>query len=134
MLAHPRCACTRASIGELARLVAATGDAMAVHVIFVRPEGVPSDWERTDTWRAAEEIPGVQVWADEAGDEARRFGGVTSGQALLFDREGALVFAGGITPARGHHGDSVGRSVVLAAVHGTRPERTASAVFGCPIF
>ena len=133
MLAHPRCACTRASIAELRRLLSTAGD-VAAHVVFVRPEGMPADWERSGTWASASEIRGVRVWADPNGVEAERFGGVTSGTVLLYDRAGALRFSGGITPARGHQGDSAGRRALLAALRNTQTPRAQSAVFGCPIF
>ncbi|MBL8975876.1 MAG: hypothetical protein JNK56_35060, partial [Myxococcales bacterium] len=37
MLAHPRCPCTRASIGELARLMADAHGLVDAHVLVVRP-------------------------------------------------------------------------------------------------
>ena len=56
----------------------------------------------------------------------------TSGHALLFDRDGRLLFRGGITPARGHEGDNFGASAIAARLAG-RPARAEAPVFGCPI-
>ena len=38
------------------------------------------------------------------------------GHVLLYDKNGALVFSGGVTPARGHEGDSIGNSMILAII------------------
>jgi hypothetical protein len=39
MLAHPRCACTRASLGELARLMSRLEGRVQATVVFLRPPG-----------------------------------------------------------------------------------------------
>jgi hypothetical protein len=39
MLAHPRSPCTRASIRELARLMAQCKDDLSAYVLFYKPEG-----------------------------------------------------------------------------------------------
>ena len=57
---------------------------------------------------------------------------MTSGHALLFDRDGHLLFSGGITPARGHEGDNFGASAIAARLAG-RPAPAETPVFGCPI-
>jgi hypothetical protein len=133
MVAHPRCACTRASVGELAGLMQRLRGRMSAHVLFVRPAGVPAGWEETDTWRAARRIPGVAVWKDEGGVEAARFAARTSGQVLLYDPAGRLVFSGGITPIRGHLGESVGQKRIVSLVTTGRAESATSRVFGCAL-
>ena len=145
LLAHPRCPCTRASIGELALLMArCRGDGrshgtaprprLTAYVLFVRPAGFPRGWERTDLWRSAAAIPGVRVLCDNGGTEARRFGAATSGQTLLYDAAGRLLFRGGITGSRGHAGDNAGRSAIVALLTQGTSERTQTFVFGCPLF
>lgn len=74
MLAHPRCPCTRASIGELAELMERVGDRLSAKVLFVAPEGVDQAWTHTDLWRSAAAIPGVELIRDDRGAEAHRFG------------------------------------------------------------
>src|SRR5262245_53453004 len=76
VFAHPRCPCTRATLGELAELTARCRDRVQVRVVLFKPADVPDDWVHTDQWRSASEIPGVQVLCDEAGAEAERFGAV----------------------------------------------------------
>src|SRR5262245_22906960 len=53
MLAHPRCDCTRASLTELAELMARVVRRPKAFVVFVKPSGVVQDWEHTDLWRMA---------------------------------------------------------------------------------
>ena len=134
MLAHPRCDCTRASIGELAELLARAPRRPRTFVVFIRPGGVEAAWEKSGTFDQATRIPGVTVIRDDNGDEARRFGVSTSGQTLLYDEDGQLVYAGGITGARGKPGRNTGRSTVLELLAGAHPTRATTQVFGCSLF
>ena len=134
MFAHPRCPCTRASLGELERLMARCQGQISAHVFFLKPAGLAEDWVKTDLWRKASAIPGVSVHGDDAGLEARRFHAQTSGQTLLYGQNGLLMFEGGITISRGHSGDNPGRSVLTGLAHGVRSSRTKTPVFGCPLF
>ena len=133
MIAHPKCACTRASIGELAVLMTHCGDQVSASVLFVRPPGTSHEWNETDLRRSAEAIPGVRVLTDEGEREATLFGALTSGQVLLYDGAGRLRFSGGITDGRGHAGDNPGRAAVEQLLHG-RPGASTSPVFGCYLF
>ena len=134
MLAHPRCDCTRASLGELAELMARAAERPRAYVLFIRPAGVNDAWEKTSLWKSAGDIPGVTVLSNDDGREARRFGVATSGQTLLYASTGTLLFAGGTTGARGHPGDNAGRATILDLLEGNRPPQTASPVFGCDLF
>jgi hypothetical protein len=133
LMAHPRCPCTRASIEELDRLMARVEGRIAANVLFVTPADAPEGWERTDLWRSAAAIPGVEVLRDEDGAEARRFRAPTSGQVILYDASGRLRFSGGITAARGHAGDNLGVSTIVALVEGDSSTATATPVFGCSL-
>jgi hypothetical protein len=133
-LAHPRCDCTRASVGELAQILAHAAKAPKVYVLVLRPAGFADGWEKTDIWHSAAALPNVTVLRDDDGVEARRFGVETSGQTLLYDRTGSLVFSGGITGARGHAGDNAGESALVALLTGGTADRHAASVFGCSLF
>jgi hypothetical protein len=133
VFAHPRCPCTRASIEELDRLLASVATPPRVHVLFTKPDGTEPAWEPTDLWQRTAAIPGVSVARDDGGREARRFGAATSGQVLLYDVAGALRFAGGITPSRGHVGDSTGRSVLQELLASRDVAQDEAAVFGCAL-
>jgi hypothetical protein len=133
MLAHPHCPCTRASIGELARLMTQAQDRVTAYVLFLKPAGASDDWEKTDLWQSAASIPGVNVVVDD-GAEAQRFQAVTSGQTILYDAEGRLLFSGGITGSRGHSGDNAGRDAIVSMLHTGKAERSETFAFGCPLF
>ena len=131
MLAHPRCPCTRATLAELGRLMPAITARADVWVLFLDPEG--ADWRGTDRWVQAEAIPGVHVLADPDGGIADQLHAYTSGQVVVYDPDGALVFNGGITPGRGHEGTNEGRSDVASIVLGTQAVSTTTPVFGCDL-
>lgn len=133
MFAHPHCPCTRASIDELTRVVTRAGDRLDVVVAFWKPSDFAAGWERAENWAAAAAIPGVRVVVDVDGLEARRFGAVTSGEVLLYGADGARLFAGGITPARGQIGASAGAEALVAAAAGGVPAAREAPVYGCPI-
>jgi hypothetical protein len=133
MLAHPKCPCSRASIGELARLMAHSQGKVASFVLFLKPQGVAANWEKTDLWRSAAAIPGVRVLGDEKGREAQLFRATTSGQTLLFDKQGRLLFSGGITGSRGHSGDNAGLDAVVSLLNSGKAQQSKTLVFGCSL-
>jgi hypothetical protein len=133
MFAHPECPCTKASLAELEGVMARVGGKVSATVVFVRPPGVDVGWEVTDLWRRAEAIPGISVQTDIDGVEAERFGVRTSGQVLLYDASGALSFFGGITDARGHVGDNVGRERLLSFIESHAADSPTAHVYGCEL-
>lgn len=134
MLAHPHCPCTRAGIGELALLMAHCQGRVNAHVLFYQPDGFADEWAQTDLWQSAATIPGVTVSRDDSGIEAHRFHAETSGQVLLYDAAGRLLFSGGITGSRGHSGDNAGRSAIVSLLTEGTPEHDQTLVFGCSLF
>jgi hypothetical protein len=133
MFVHPRCPCSRASLAELREIMAqARGDLTAV-VLFLRPQGVDDVWENTATFRTAQTIAGVTVRVDRDGTEAARFGAATSGDTVLYDAGGHLLFVGGITATRGHVGDNAGRQSVLALLDARPAQGHEHPVYGCPL-
>jgi hypothetical protein len=133
LFAHPRCACTRASIAELAWLMARFHDRLDGYLIVDVPQGAEPEFAQTDLWSSGERIPGVTVMRDDGGAQAQLFGVKTSGAAVLYDRAGRLSFQGGITPARGHEGDSFGRQRIVTLLEGGRADRADAPVFGCAL-
>lgn len=134
VLAHPHCPCTRATIGELASIMAHGQGRLTAYVLFIKPEGSSDDWEMTDLWKSAAAISGVTVLQDSDAREARLFHAASSGQTILYDPQGRLLFSGGITGSRGHSGDNAGRSAIVSLVNAQVPDRTETYVFGCPLF
>jgi hypothetical protein len=132
---HPRCPCTRATIGELERLVPHFRERVTAMVYFENPNTGTPNWRDEMLWNSVQAIPGVTVSYDEDSREARLFGARTSGQTFLYSPEGQLLFSGGITPERGHMGDSVGRAAILQAIRGdTWPvQAIQTPVYGCSL-
>jgi hypothetical protein len=133
MVAHPRCPCTRASVSELAQIMARVQGKVHAYVLFLKPQNSGVDWDNTDLRRSAAEIPGVTVLSDGDGAEARRFGAETSGHTFLFDHRGRLLFSGGITQSRGHAGDNAGESAIVSLANTRTSGHAKTFVFGCSL-
>lgn len=133
MVVHPQCSCTTAALGELALIMAQAEGRADAHVLFFKPAGFSKQWAENDPWRAAAAIPGVDVRIDDEGKEASLFHASTSSAVLLYDRDGRLIFEGGITPSRSHSGDNAGRSAIVSLLTRGKAERNTTFVFGCSI-
>jgi hypothetical protein len=131
LFAHPKCPCSRASIGELARVMAHIHGRVETVVLFYRPANADPGWEKTDLWDAAAAIPSVRVMSDQDGAEGQTFGVLASGHTLLYGADRELLFSGGITAARGHAGDSAGSRSIVALALGAGPAVPKTSVFGC---
>ncbi len=133
MFVHPKCPCSRASIGELNRLLAQCGNNLAPHVVFFAPADVSDDWSQTDLWKSVQAIPGVHAEVDTGGLLAQRFGGETSGYVVVYDPRGKLIFHGGITAERGHAGDNAGENAIVALLVDGSATIRRTPVFGCSL-
>lgn len=132
MLIHPHCSCTKASLQELERIIEMSGTSLQTYVLVYRPSDFQAGWEKTETFEAAKHLQRAHVIVDPDGAEARLFGGFTSGQTFLYDREGALRFSGGVTSLRGHAGVNRGSMDVVDIVH-AKAQQGTHPVFGCAI-
>ncbi|QDU37400.1 hypothetical protein Mal4_17110 [Maioricimonas rarisocia] len=132
---HPRCACTRATMRELERILARSPQRLQTRVVIQQPGDASADWCESPLVEQARSLPGVEVVHDIGGIEASRFGALTSGQALLFAASGELLFQGGITPSRAHSGDNVGRTSIVALLDEAKnvSTRATTHVFGCKL-
>jgi hypothetical protein len=130
---HPMCPCTRATLTELQRLAARCAGRLRTRILFRSDDSQAVDWSSNDLWQQAEQVPGAEVELDPEGREARSLGVHTSGQALLYAKDGRLQFAGGITASRGHEGENTGEDEIVDLVEGRRPQATNTPVFGCPL-
>lgn len=134
MFAHPKCGCTKASLGELENLIRDTGSKLNVKIFFYHPKKTPASWTETDSKIAAEKIPGVEVYTDEGGEVARRFGAMTSGQVMVYSPQGDLAYAGGITESRGHVGPNNGSRSIASVVESGITNIKTQPTFGCMLF
>jgi hypothetical protein len=133
MTVHPRCPCTRASVSELNKLMLAWGGRVQAIALVSKPFELPDLWSETDITARLRQIPHVQVLHDLGGQKASAFGAVSSGQTLLYDGSGRLVFDGGLTAFRGHEGPSVGGALLKQLVAGRSAAASSSKVFGCSL-
>jgi hypothetical protein len=133
MLAHPDCPCTRASLAELEILMAQLQNKLVAFVLFSKPGASTREVETSDLWKKAAMIPGVSVLHDGAGAGIEQFGGHVSGQTMLYDLKGRLIFSGGITSGRGHQGDNYGVEAIVHRVRGDAETPAHTPVFGCAL-
>jgi hypothetical protein len=133
MLVHPNCPCTRASLAELEILNAKLHGKLTACVLFTKPAAIESEIRSSVLWVRASRIPGVSLQFDAGGSEAAQFGGLVSGQTIVYDPQGDLVFSGGITAARGQQGDNNGVDSVVLAVTGKLKDPAQTPVFGCSL-
>jgi hypothetical protein len=132
MLVHSQCPCTRASVAELAKIMARVHGKVRAYVLVSKPHDRSAEWVDTAVWKAASAIPDVSVLVDVDGEESRRFGAETSGHTIVFDSTGRLIFVGGITESRGHEGDNTGENAIVSLLgdqNAAVPRSTS--IFGC---
>jgi hypothetical protein len=135
VLAHPQCFCTKATLTELAEVLGRARIRPRTYILFMKPQGFPEGWTDSALWHQAAALPDVRVMRDDEGLKAKEFGAETSGQVVLYDAKGTLVFSGGITGSRGHAGDNAGRAAVISFLNGSSTGRQqTTSVFGCPLF
>ena len=131
---HPQCPCTKATVDELAWLMTHCHGKLSATVFSLNPSVSPEKWGPNNLRIAVEKIPDVHYLEDPDGETARRFGVTTSGQCLLYDKIGSLLFEGGITGSRGHSGDNPGRRAIVNLVFQGKSQTHKTAVFGCGLF
>ncbi len=130
---HPQCPCSAASIAELSRVIAQSGQHPLIYALVYQPLGRPSSWRDTPVVRAASDIPGLRIVVDPNGSDIARFHARTSGEVLLYDASGRLRFQGGVTARRGHPGESKGADVLAALLRGADLSFTQTSTFGCSL-
>lgn len=131
LFAHPRCPCTKASLRQLERLMEKPNPKLKVYVIFVKPPNTEPDFHEAELWRLSQNLP-VTTLIDASGQLSEAFGAYTSGQTLLYNRQGKLEFAGGLTAWRGHEGDSIGLEA-LECSFAQQASVDSAEVYGCPL-
>lgn len=133
MFAHPKCPCTRATMSALERLQCDEPGTFATRVVFYEPIDADPSWRQTDLWARAGRLVDARTIADPGGSITASAGAVISGCTALIDQDGALLFWGGITPSRGHEGESVGLTALRSILRGHEPGCHRSPVYGCEI-
>lgn len=134
---HPRCPCTRATVQQLIKTIHSQGQAKLTAVFYMPANAKGAkEWEQGDyvqKIRAA--LPNAHILFDTDGQEAAKFGAMTSGTILAYDGKGREIFRGGITDKRGGERDNPGvrRFGNKLATGQFRAEEEPTPVFGCPL-
>lgn len=134
MCIHPQCPCTAASIDVLKSILAETEGVLDVHLLFYSPEDATTEWIESDLWRSAAALPGVHLERDPGGARAKLLKAKSSGHTVVYDAQGNLAFAGGITASRGALGPSGGGEAVLQIARGQSTGVQRAPVFGCSLW
>jgi hypothetical protein len=130
---HPHCPCSRATIVNLEGALNTPNHNTNVVALIYLPQGRATNWTQTDTVQRLSAFPSVRTVMDPDGRTAATLGMKTSGQIVAYDTNARLVFSGGITPSRGHEGDSAGLEALSAVLAGRGSTRPATSVYGCPL-
>lgn len=128
---HPHCPCSRASLAELNRLLTSFHHKLNTIVLFSKPDGKDDSWVKGDLWNQAQRLPNTQVYLDDNNTESQKFITNTSGEILLFRKDGILIYHGGITASRGHEGDNKGKSLISKYLKTGKIPKEEGEAFGC---
>ncbi len=132
---HPKCPCSSATLTELDRLLAWLKQSSVrlpqLVVVSTVPHSADGSWFETATTQCAQLLPNADLFIDEGGREAARFGATTSGLVMLFDASGARQFAGGVTVSRGHEGPNIGCDCLAEILRGEATQYSELPAFGC---
>ena len=132
MALHPHCSCSRASLSELHKLQSNVGDAVRVYVLVYVPDGQDKGWAEGISLAQLSRM-NTEVIYDPGGKICLETGLNTSGETLLYNAQGSLLFSGGVTASRGHAGSNYGIEFLHDAISRKQVERTETPVFGCAI-
>ena len=127
---HPECPCSDASIYELQQIQKLNKE-MNYKVVISYPKNTFEKWSNSN--RAKRQLNRDSIFElldDKENVLAKAFGAYTSGFTLIFNTPEDLVFAGGITPSRGHLGRTIAHEIVQEA---SFLNFTKNEVYGCSI-
>lgn len=134
LFAHPKCGCTYASLVELEKILSETKGKMKVKIFFFRPKKESHSWIEGESLSLATKLPQTEIIEDPDAEMAKRFGAMTSGQVMMYGKDGHLTYAGGITESRGHVGDNMGSRSIASVIETGTPKIQRAPVFGCQLF
>lgn len=129
---HPKCTCSKATMMELQSLLP---DLKGIDVtVLFRNVSADKEWLSGELYESALKTKGLTVAIDDNGDEAKRFGAHTSGHTVLISTDKSIVFSGGLTPMRGHPGETEGKAFLRQWNQSRKPASLITEIFGCNIF
>jgi hypothetical protein len=130
---HPQCTCSAASVEELRKAVARSGEHPLIYALVYHPSNEPEAWSDTSAVRAVRKIPGSRIVIDRDGADIDKFHARVSGEVFLYDARGSLRFKGGVTARRGHPGESKGSDALTTLLRHTDLPFVQTPVFGCSL-
>ncbi|QDV47128.1 hypothetical protein Enr13x_70370 [Stieleria neptunia] len=130
---HPKCPCTAATVRVLERLQPRFKPTLRIIAVAYCPPDQDDAWIESRTTTALSNLTGTQTVIDRGGKLSEQFGALVSGHLLLYGADGRLTFSGGITPYRGHEGDSPSSLDLLRRINAPPDDCGQWAVFGCSI-
>lgn len=128
---HPKCPCTTATVRILERLNPRFLEPIPITAIAYCADDEPDLWIQSRTTKALSSLDNVRIVIDKGGRLSKSFGATVSGHLLLYNPNGQLTFSGGITPYRGHEGDSPSSLDLLERINSPKDNCMHWPVFGC---
>lgn len=128
MFLHSNCDCSLATLEELKKIHDSHKGSFKVNFLVAVYQ---QDKGPKEFWSLLEKFPAASVILDEGGKVAARIGAKTSGVTYLIDQDKRVVFQGGLTPSRGHRGETSGQKFISQWIQDQRPVTFYEKVFGC---
>lgn len=98
---HPECSCTHRSLVALEKLQNQFPDLPAVKLYVASYSGGNlSDWRVASNYKAALKIAKTTIVEDPEATLAKRAGALASGTLCIRDRQGMIIYLGGLTDSR----------------------------------
>ena len=131
---HPHCPCTSSTVANLTQLRQELKKPFRLVAFAYCPTKEADSWIESEITDSLRQIPNIVIRIDRGGSSAQSFEIVTSGHCLVYNETGHLIFSGGLTPLRGHQGQSRSGEYFVESVN-SRVEKTNLnwPVFGCKI-
>jgi len=131
--AHPKCACTQASLYELDRLMTRHVNKLTGYIAFASAREFEPEFSKGKNalWNQATRIDSLTTFCDRDNEESRRFRANVSGTVVVFSPDKQLCFAGGLTASKGHCGISAGIQAIDLILSQPTTDVIRTPVYGC---
>jgi hypothetical protein len=141
LFVHPKCVCSDATVDELKDLLSQFEKKQQpqVYVQFYYPADKTPEWAKeSDLYKKLSLFKDWHLRLDQAGGQAFAWGAMTSGYAIMVNKQGNVIFNGGLTVTRGHRGENIGKSGLKKAISfysELSPDTPLQGpTFGCSLF
>ncbi len=125
---HPHCPCSFATVNELKRVLARTD--VDLSVVFIDLDK-SYDLSRQELFKQVSQIKAAKIIIDKNNVMTKAFKVYTSGTILAYNKDGGLIFQGGITAGRGEEGDNLAKNKLVQSLKCQKMSQAQ--VFGCSL-